>query len=658
MDVDTLVEFDLETLEPLETTPGTSDDSTRSTPDQSPSTPDNLSTNNTESDIESDESGVEFYEIDTDSDDEELPTYPITNLDITEFLNDLPELVPFDPEDVVSDWDHEILDSGPQTGPFHGHAETTILDPDGKPEVFFNALFDERMWTILSESTNTYARSKCQVNGGNRCTDPTHPDYKKHCRLNSWVDTTPSDIKLFIAHTLVMGLVKKPDLEKYWVTKTKTHIPFFGQYMSRNRFQSILWNFHVNDDSNNPAPGRPGHDPLAKIRPFVDMVERNFLYAYKPSKVLSFDEACCPFKGRLRFRVYNPMKPNRFHIKLFQVSEAQSGYIVGFHIYTGKSGPCISNASRPLDQEVTKTTKIVLGLLESTNLLDKGHHIYMDNYYSSPELFSELYYRETYSCGTVRLNRKGLPNAVKKAKLQPLQSFFLRNGPLLCLKWSGEKKTTKNKKKKPVVMLSTIHNASELLMKKKDAHGNRIPKPVPIYQYTQNMSGVDISDQYMSFHVALRKSMKWSRKLFFHLFNMIILNAYLLNKKYGKKKMSKHDYIEYIVNYCVNESVEGATCIPKRAFNPSTDARLRDRHFPKKIPVRNGKVQGIMCKACNFTRAQLIKLGYSGETLPRKTTTYWCEECQTPLCITPCFEAYHTISDFRMMTLAQRIQNQ
>ena len=146
---DTLLEFDLDTLEPLEPTPGTTDESNTpdesSTPDQSPdeshrSSPDNLSTNNAESDIESDESGIEFYEIDTDSDDEELPTYPITNLDITEFLNDLPELVPFDPEDVVSDWDHEILDSGPQTGPFHGHAQTTILDPNGKPEVFFNAL--------------------------------------------------------------------------------------------------------------------------------------------------------------------------------------------------------------------------------------------------------------------------------------------------------------------------------------------------------------------------------------------------------------------------------------------------------------------------------------------------------------------------------------
>ena len=648
----TLVEFDLDTLEPISPTSIQGSDSSPSLEgiETSPSI-ENLPTD--ESDY-SDEGDFNFYEIDTDSDEEELPTYAITNLDITYFENDLPELVPYDQDDIVSDWNHEILDSGPQSGPFLGHTETNINDPNGKPEVFFNGMFDDRMWTILSEATNTYARSKCQSRGGNCCMDPTHPDYKKHCRLNSCVDTTPSDIKLFIAHILLMGLMKKPDLEKYWNTKSKTNIPFFGQYMSRNRFQSVLWNFHVNDDSQNPARGRPGHDALCKIRPFVNMLERNFMYAYKPSKALSFDEACCPFKGRLRFRVYNPMKPNRFHIKLFQVSEANSGYIVRFHVYTGKNNACISNASNPLDQECSKTTKIVLGLLESTNLLDKGHHVYMDNYYSSPELFSELYFRQTYAYGTVHQNRKGLPNAVKKAKLEPLQSFFLRNGPLLCLKWSGEKKKSM---KKPVTILSTIHEASELLTRKKDAHGNRIPKLFAIHQYTQNMAGVDISDQYMSFHVALRKSMKWSRKLFFHFLNMVILNAYLLNKKFGKKKMSKHDYIEYIANYLVEISVEGTTCIPKRIFNPSSQMRLTERHFPKKIPIRNGKVNGILCRACNFTHAQLIKFGHSGETLHCKTTIYWCEECETPLCITPCFEIFHTVSDFRRTTLLHRIGN-
>ena len=261
-----------------------------------------------------------------------------------------------------------------------------------------------------------------------------------------------------------MGLVKKPDLEKYWNTTTKAKVPFFGQYMSRNRFQSLLWNFHVNDDSHNPCQNLPGHDPLCKILPFVDMLERNFIYAYQPSKSFSFDEACCPFKGCLRFRVYNPMKPNCFHIKLFQISEATSGYIIGFHIYTGKNGSCVSMLSHLLDPEYTKTTKIVLGLLESTKLLDKGHHIYMDNYYTTPELFSELFYHETYACGTVRQNRKGLPTSVKQAKLKPLQSVYLRSGPMLCLKWSGEKKKST---KKPVTILSTIHEAMELLTKKK-----------------------------------------------------------------------------------------------------------------------------------------------------------------------------------------------
>ena len=131
------------------------------------------------------------------------------------------------------------------------------------------------------------------------------------------------------------------------------------------------------------------------------MLQRNFIYAYQPSKALSFDEACCPFKGHLRFRVYKPMKPNHFHIKLFQICEASSGYILGFHIYTGKNSSCVSNDSKPYESECTKTTKIVLGILETTNLLDKGHHVYMDNYYSSPEHFLELYYRETYACGTV-----------------------------------------------------------------------------------------------------------------------------------------------------------------------------------------------------------------------------------------------------------------
>ena len=110
----------------------------------------------------------------------------------------------------------------------------------------------------------------------------------------------------------------------------------------------------------------------------------------------------------------------------------------------------------------------------------------MDNYYTSPELFYELFHCDTYACGTAR-KQKGMPKTIADAKLKPLESVFMWNGPLLCLKWSGPKK--KSKAKKPVTILSMIHSTEELLTKKKDSHGNHIPKPVCICQYTKNFQG-------------------------------------------------------------------------------------------------------------------------------------------------------------------------
>ena len=77
-------------------------------------------------------------------------------------------------------------------------------------------------------------------------------------------------------------------------------------------------------------------------------------------------------------------------IKLYQVCEAKSGYRLGFDIYTG-STPCTQYAEAlGVGDEATTTTRTVLGLLTRCGLLDKGHHVYMDNFYISPDLFEEL----------------------------------------------------------------------------------------------------------------------------------------------------------------------------------------------------------------------------------------------------------------------------
>ena len=60
--------------------------------------------------------------------------------------------------------------------------------------------------------------------------------------------------------------------------------------------------------------------------------------------------------------------------------------------------------------------------------------------------------------GTVRGNHKGLPQAVvgKHMKLKQGRKVFRRKGYLLCLKWVD---------KRPVAMLSSIHNAVETQVK-------------------------------------------------------------------------------------------------------------------------------------------------------------------------------------------------
>ena len=99
------------------------------------------------------------------------------------------------------------------------------------------------------------------------------------------------------------------------------------------------------------------------------------------------------------------------------------------------------------------------------------------------------------------------------------------------------------------------------------------------------MSGVNLSDQYMAFQLSMRKSMKWWRKLFFHIMNMILLNAYILNTEFGNTKLSHEEYMDYIAKYLIDTSMEDHISLPTRCVRPNTqNACLLERHFVHKIP--------------------------------------------------------------------------
>ena len=257
-------------------------------------------------------------------------------------------------------------------------------------------------------------------------------------------------------------------------------------------------------------------------------------------------------------------------------------------------------------------------------------------------------------CGTK--NWIGLPCAVKEAKLKKGDCVFRRSEEILVLKWCD---------KRPVLLVSTIHDAVDILTKKRDMNGVPIVKPQVVHDYVKFMRGCDVSDQLVTSYTILRRSVKWWRKLLFHMFAVLVNNAYVLHRKFGSKAMQHEVFIENIVEYLITKSLSTTTSIPSRkrglaiAGNPG-ECRLSERHFPSCIQGQESMKQSNpskLCHACNFGKKDAEKFGYNGVRVPRKLTSFECTSCKQPLCVDPCFKVYHTIADYRKILLQHCIEN-
>ena len=106
--------------------------------------------------------------------------------------------------------------------------------------------------------------------------------------------------------------------------------------MSRDRFSLVLRFLHLNDSSKYKKKGEPGHDPLFKLRPFIDPLFGNFQSHYTLSREVSVDESMIAFKGRLSFIQYMPKKPTKWGMKAYVLADAHTGYLYNWYLYTGR----------------------------------------------------------------------------------------------------------------------------------------------------------------------------------------------------------------------------------------------------------------------------------------------------------------------------------
>jgi hypothetical protein len=582
-----------------------------------------------------DEHDAEFFaDSDSEADFEGFGDEDIERADVyreNRNIFDIPELDndPEIPIDRAAGWlktsnNPEVFDFTVDAPGISPTIDTTDLK---SPIDYFNLFLKDADFHSWAVETNNYARQVMQ----------SRPNLPPNSRMRKWIDITANEMKQWLGLIIITGLVQKPSMEDYWSTDPVISTPIFSSTMPRDRFLNILTFFHLNDNTNYIPRGQDNFDPLFKVRPIYDVANQRFLSTYTPKQHISIDEGMVPWRGRLSFRQYIPNKPDKFGMKLYILCDSSNGYISLFDCYTGRDyDPNPERENHELEEG--HSYQVVIGLLRRASLLNKGYMLFLDNYYSSPILFDNLNNQSTSAVGTVRLNRKQIPSAVKNANLKKGEVVYRQRGNLLALKW---------KDKRDVSLLSTVHRATFTVTNRiVHATGESVTVPSPIVLYNKYMGGVDHADQLNKYYTVTRKTIKWWKKLAFHIINLVITNAYIIQKEHARKPLSHYTFRKELARTLTTAFSQELN--PKgRRHVGNPQVRLAEKHFPSEIPAQPGAKRQNPCRKCVACKPVTGKRHEAGAMPKSKSTRYWCADCGVALCVTPCFKNYHTLKNYK-----------
>ena len=447
--------------------------------------------------------------------------------------------------------------------PFTGHSGPTRHSGrrDYKALEYFELFFTSDVWEVLVSMTNLNANCKRQTG--------------KH--WGKWKDITVDEMKTFIRLTILMGVLSLPETNMYW---QKTHwlveTPGFSATMSRDRYKIILRYLHVCDERQFIPKGQPGHDKLYKVRPFLDMLLPKYCQQYDLQEQISVDEAMVPWRGRLGFHQFIANKPVRFGIKIWQLSDSNTGYVYKQQIYCGANG----ENGKPEKGFARRVVKQLCNGLEKTY-----RRLFTDNFYTSVELYQELFELGIYACGTVRANRKNFPKDLvfKNLKDTPRGTYHWKfSSPVLAVAWLDNK---------PVYFLSTIHkpnftarapNSRKAVKRRSSgaaAGSVSVPCPPLLHGYNQYMGGVDRSDQMVRYYYSSRKTVRWHIRLLLHEIDITIYNAFVIQSHETQSKPAASAITALQFRLELAEQLVGTTRVKRRppsSLPATSEIRLKN----------------------------------------------------------------------------------
>ena len=244
------------------------------------------------------------------------------------------------------------------------------------PYIMFQQFFSEDVCSLIMSESERYARQKL------------HHDFY----------LSPLELNVFFGIILLSGYCSLPQERLYWCNDEDVGNDLVKRNMSRNRFHEIKRYLHLAD-----IDKLAKNDKLAKVRPYLNLMQRNFAQFGVFSKCLSVDEQMVPCFGHFSTKMYMINKPVKFGMIIWFLASSQE-YPFAFQVYTGKS----DSKAGPLGERVVNELTEVLE--ENSN-----HFLHFDNILAL-QLFAETCLKKVFAALVLfgKIEQKVVPSLIRR----------------------------------------------------------------------------------------------------------------------------------------------------------------------------------------------------------------------------------------------------
>ena len=485
------------------------------------------------------------------------------------------------------------------------------------PLHYFRYFFTDAVFEAIAQQTSLYATQQL----------PESP-----------LNVTVADIEAFVGICMFMSLIKMSNTRHYWSKQFR--IDRIANIMNVNAFGKIKRFLHLNNnDLNN------GTDRLHKLRPLLDMLRCRFK-SIPLEEQLSVDEQMVPFKGHHGLKQYLPKKPHKWGYKIYVLSGV-SGFAYDIEVYSGKDDNILTED----ETNVGASGNIVIRLARCIPS-NKNFKLYFDNFFNSPNLQIALARRGILSLGTVRPNRLSNCKMVADAELKKKgRGTFVEkvarvddNVQLSVVRWFDNR---------PVTFLSSFVGAQPLTSARRWDRNAKVDKQIPCPQavavYNRHMGGVDLLDSLIGLYRCRIRSKKWYHRIFLHLCDLTIVNAWLLYKRVHRAN-SSHEKVMRLHDF--KHAVAEGLCYQGKSTASRQGQKKRSRHSEDSAPVLAKRSASSPAPSLDIRKDQVghfpqwtakrqrCKLGSC-----HKLSSVACRKCGVHLCFTSrsdCFFSYHS----------------